>query len=263
MPEPSWSAQLVLIGGNRPAAPSSLMRASVEVEVLEAPAQLLGRHHLALAELRLRDADRLDDDHAVDDAAGVDRRCRGATGSSRLPLLRAVDLLLDVLHHREVGARRGERRADVALRRIARGNHVLFRARPPHAEHLVARVADLRRGLERDGVHHAVASTGSRSRAWPGGSAATATPARCPGADGNLQQLEADAWRAARRAPGSAPCRTPSRGRGTRSSCPSACRARLPSGRGTRSSPPSGPSTWCRAGTPTWNTRPSAALARP
>ena len=31
MPEPSWSAQLVLIGGNRPPAPSSLMRASVRL----------------------------------------------------------------------------------------------------------------------------------------------------------------------------------------------------------------------------------------
>ena len=32
MPEPSWSRQLVLTGGNRPDAPSSFRRASVEVE---------------------------------------------------------------------------------------------------------------------------------------------------------------------------------------------------------------------------------------
>src|SRR5215467_10942014 len=37
-----------------------------QIQMLEAPAHLLGRHHLALAELRLGDADRLDDQDPVD-----------------------------------------------------------------------------------------------------------------------------------------------------------------------------------------------------
>ena len=85
-PPPSWSAQVILIGGMRPAAPSSFRRASRQVEVLEAPAHLLARHHLALAELLLRLADRLDGDDAVDDAAVVDRSLPMRVGSSMLPL---------------------------------------------------------------------------------------------------------------------------------------------------------------------------------
>src|SRR5690348_2097544 len=42
-----------------------------QVEMLEAPAYLLGRHHLALAEMVLRLADRLDDHDRVADPAGV------------------------------------------------------------------------------------------------------------------------------------------------------------------------------------------------
>ena len=46
---------------------------------------------------------------------------------------------------------------DVALGRRARREHVFLGAGPPHADDLVARVADLGRGLERGRVHHAPA----------------------------------------------------------------------------------------------------------
>src|SRR5262245_1842313 len=78
-----------------------------EVQVLEAPAQLLGRHHLSLAELRLRDAKRLDHDHPVDDAARIHDIAQPRR-ILEIALAGAVDLLLDVLHHREVGTARGE-----------------------------------------------------------------------------------------------------------------------------------------------------------
>src|SRR5437763_9715695 len=69
-----------------------------EIQVLEAPAQLLGRHHLAFAELALRDAKRLDDDHSVHDAARVHHVAK-TRRIFEIPFLRAVDLVLDVLHH--------------------------------------------------------------------------------------------------------------------------------------------------------------------
>ena len=72
MPEPSWSAQLVLIGGKRPAAPSSLSRASVMLRCSRPQRTCSGVIDLALAVLGLRVADRLDDD----DAVGRRRACR-------------------------------------------------------------------------------------------------------------------------------------------------------------------------------------------
>src|SRR3954462_1106813 len=69
-----------------------------EVQVLEAPAQLIGRHDLALAELLLGRADRLDDDHAVDDAARV-HDVAEARRIFEIALAAAVNLGLDLLHH--------------------------------------------------------------------------------------------------------------------------------------------------------------------
>src|SRR5690242_5206657 len=128
----------------------------VDVQVLDAPAHLLAGDRLALAELVLREANRLHRDDAGDDAARVVDRAE-ARLVLELALALVVHVLLDVAHHREVGARRVEAGGDVALRRGARGQHVFLGARPPHADDLVARVADLRRGLDRGRIHHAPA----------------------------------------------------------------------------------------------------------
>ncbi len=74
-----------------------------------------------------------------------------------LALALAVDVLLDVLDHGEVRPGDVEAGRDVALGRVARGDRVLFRARPPDADDVVAREADLGRRLQRHGVHHAPA----------------------------------------------------------------------------------------------------------
>src|SRR3546814_7745325 len=47
--------------------------------------------------------------------------------------------------------------SDLAVRGVARGLGVLLGARPPPADHLVARIADALRLLERGRVHHAPA----------------------------------------------------------------------------------------------------------
>src|SRR5689334_19495833 len=128
----------------------------VDVQVLDAPAHLLAGARLALPELLPREADRLDGDDARHDAARVVDRAE-ARLVLELSLALVVDVLLDVLHHREARARRVEAGGDVALRRRAGRDHVLLGAGPPHADDLVARVADLRRRLERGRVHHAPA----------------------------------------------------------------------------------------------------------
>src|SRR6476660_7197295 len=110
-----------------------------EVQVLEPPAELIGRHDLALAELRLGRADRLDDDHAVDDAAGV-HDVAEARRVFEIAFAAAVNLGLDLLHHREIGARRGECGADIAFRSLARGYDIFLRPGPPDAKQLVPRV---------------------------------------------------------------------------------------------------------------------------
>ena len=171
-------------------------------------------------------------------------------GSSRLPFFAPYTLVLMSCITGKFGAGRRERGADVALGGIAGRDHVLFRARPPDAEQLVPRIAGLRGRLERDGAHHAV---GPHDHVV-GLGLADLQPLRflrlAREARPESSARRSRAWRPARRAREWVPCRTPTRGRGTRSSCPSAWRARPPSGRGRRSSPPSGPSTWCRAGTP-------------
>src|SRR6266550_2412578 len=73
-----------------------------DLQVLDAPAHLFARQRL-LAILFLRLADRLDGDDAMNHAAvvvdGPDTRL-----IFHFPLALGVDVLLDVLHHREVGA---------------------------------------------------------------------------------------------------------------------------------------------------------------
>src|SRR5579864_4483494 len=126
-----------------------------EVEVLQAPAHLLGRHDLALAILILRLADRLDDHDRVRDSARVIDRADPRL-VLEVALASAVDLPDDVLHHREIRPVRRERRRYVTFGCITRRNDVLLGAGPPHAENLVARITELRGRLERDRIHHAV-----------------------------------------------------------------------------------------------------------
>src|SRR5207245_6552929 len=109
-----------------------------DLKILDAPAHLLGRDRLALPELGLRGADRLDGDDAMDHAAvvvdGTDPRL-----VLHLPLALDVDVLLDFLDHREVRARDVEAGGDVAPCRVARRNRIFLRAGPPHADDVIAR----------------------------------------------------------------------------------------------------------------------------
>src|SRR5437764_1071701 len=99
----------------------------VDVQVLDAPAHLLAGDRLALAELRLGEADRLGGHDARHHAARVVDRAE-ARLVLELALALVVDELLDVFHHREVRARRVEAGGDVALGGRAGGQHVLFGA---------------------------------------------------------------------------------------------------------------------------------------
>src|SRR5262249_27453630 len=79
-----------------------------EVEILEAPANLLGARDLPLGALHPR-ADRLDGEHRVDDATVVERRAQVFLFGRALALV--VDVLHEVRVHLEVGPRRMERGA--------------------------------------------------------------------------------------------------------------------------------------------------------
>src|SRR5574337_871964 len=124
----------------------------VEREVLQAPAHLFGRHHLAFAEAFLRALDRLDAEHLDHHAAHVEHRTDLVLRPRALALV--VDVLQDVPDDLEVLARSVQRERVVALGAGADVLHVGFGARPPHAVHLVARVAGGLRFLQRGRVHH-------------------------------------------------------------------------------------------------------------
>src|SRR5262249_36075134 len=107
----------------------------VDVQVLEAPAHLFTGER-ALAELRLRDADRLDvQDRVLDAEVVVD--AAEALGILEVALALVEDVLLDLLQHREVGARRTGGDRDVALGGRAGGRRVLFGVRPDVAYDVV------------------------------------------------------------------------------------------------------------------------------
>ena len=124
-----------------------------EVEVFEAPAHLLARQRL-VAELLLRGANGLHAEHRVDDAAVVEHLSEVVLGG-RLAL--GDDELLQVLVHLELAGRMLKHQRLVAGRLIAGGRHVRLRTRPPHADHLVARIGDGGGFLDGGGVHHAPA----------------------------------------------------------------------------------------------------------
>ena len=122
-----------------------------DVEVLDAPAHLLAGQRLA-AELALGDADRLDRQDAGDETPVVVDRPHALRADGTLA--HTVDLVEDLLDDREIRARGVEARGNVADRRLAGGNDVLFGAAPPHADDPIGREADAGRFLERGRVHH-------------------------------------------------------------------------------------------------------------
>src|SRR5215475_6244217 len=114
---------------------AQLLQAGIaDLQVLDSPAHLLGGDGLALAELDLRGADRLDRDDAVHHAAVVIDRADARDVFHLATLALAVVVLLDVLDHREVRPRDVEARRDEALGGVARGNRVFLGAGPPYAD---------------------------------------------------------------------------------------------------------------------------------
>ena len=134
----------VLSGGISPSTPSALSALVVDVQVLEAPAHLLAGHRLPLPNFACADADRLDGEHRR-------RACRGCRAPSRLASCPRgcpcpcrtrtcrMSLCTGSRARRVLSAGRV-----VALGAVAGGHHVGLGARPPHAVHLLARIADRR-----------------------------------------------------------------------------------------------------------------------
>ena len=153
MPEPSWSAQLITVGGfMKPSAPSCLRRASSIFRFSRPQRTCSPVIGWPLPNLPC----------AVRTASVVKmpRGRRGCSRSSRCASCRRARLgpsrtrTSGSPYHREVRAGRVEPRGDVAFRRLARRDHVLLGPRPPYAYHLVPRKAHLGRRLERGRVHH-------------------------------------------------------------------------------------------------------------
>src|SRR6267378_4007468 len=91
----------------------------VDIEVLQAPADLVAGHRLALAEMLLRGADRLGGDDAEHDSPVVVDRADAGT-VLHLALALGVDRLLDVLDHGIVRPGHVECRRIEAFRGVAR-----------------------------------------------------------------------------------------------------------------------------------------------
>src|SRR5215813_1504018 len=124
----------------------------VDVQVLQPPANLLSRQRL-LPELGLRGADRLRVQDPVDDSPVVIHLAEAAH-VFEIPLVPSgVNVLLDILENGEVRPGRMEGGGNEALGGLAGGFDILFGPAPPDSDDVIARVADLRRGLERDRIH--------------------------------------------------------------------------------------------------------------
>src|SRR6202158_3801754 len=123
-----------------------------DLEVLDPPPHLLSGQRL-LAVLFLRLADRLDRHDAVDDAPVVVDRT-DARLVFHLTLTLGINVLLDLLDHREVGAGYVKAGRDVALRCVTCGDRVFLGARPPDAHDVISWKADLGRRLQRRRVHY-------------------------------------------------------------------------------------------------------------
>ncbi len=124
-----------------------------EVEVLIAPARLLAGHDLALAKALLRGANALYAVHGGLNPTHVEHITHLFLRSGALAL--GVHLLEDFLDHGRVFLRAMlHHDGVVALGAHPHVLHVGLGAGPPHAVHLLARVAGGLRFLERGGVHH-------------------------------------------------------------------------------------------------------------
>ena len=145
-----------LSGCIRPAEPSCFRRLLVDGQVLEAPAHLLAGDRLALAELGLRAADRLDGD-------ACRRRCRACTDRADVAPVLAVALALVVDVLERCPASPGSWPAG----RLKPARCSPWRLRPPGSRparrrtttrRISSRADSRSRGfLERGGVHHAPA----------------------------------------------------------------------------------------------------------
>ena len=128
----------------------------IQIEVLEAPANLLTGQGLALAVLLLSLADRLDGDDAVHHATVVIHRADAGL-VFHVALVLAVHMLLDVGHDRVVGTRHVEAGGNEALGCRTGRDGVFLGAGPPHADQLFTGEAGLGGGLDGGRVHHAPA----------------------------------------------------------------------------------------------------------
>src|SRR5512146_88512 len=131
-----------------------LDRVGRNVQMLEAPAHLLAGERL-LAEFLLRLAHGLDAEHRGHHPAVVEHLADVLLLAGALALV--VDILDDVVVDRALAGRREEDERVVALRAVARRDDVGLGAGPPHAVHLVARIAGGDRLLDCRRVHHAPA----------------------------------------------------------------------------------------------------------
>jgi hypothetical protein len=111
-----------------------------EIEMLDAPAHLLAGHRL-VAELGHGGADRFGAQHRVDQAAVVEHRADLVGLGERLA--RGDDELLEVGIDRRLAGRMLQHQRLVARTLFAGRNDVGLGARPPHAQHLVAREVDV------------------------------------------------------------------------------------------------------------------------
>src|SRR6516225_2885429 len=123
-----------------------------QVQVLEAPAHLLGRHDLSLAEFLLRGANRLHLQHRDHHAARVRKRADLVGRARALALV--VDELLQVVMHLVAGGAVVDRDRVVALRGGTEVLHVVIGARPPDRVDLLARKARALRFADRGGRHY-------------------------------------------------------------------------------------------------------------
>src|SRR5574344_2831639 len=161
-----------------------------QVQVFQAPAHLLGRHGLALAELFLGGAHGFHLQHGDHHAPGVRQRADAAAilgGAFAL----VVHHGLEVVVHLVVLGGVVDGDGVVALGTGANVAHVVLRARPPDAVHLVARVARGLRFTHGGGRHHA----GRPQQHVVGALLAHLQPSRfllhTRGGDGQLEQLKA------------------------------------------------------------------------
>src|SRR5262249_38839862 len=108
-----------------------------------------------LAELLLCGADRLDPEHGVDQSAYIEDLARLLPFRGALAFV--VDVLLEILVQLESTRGVLQRGRVVSFGAVFGRPNIRFGARPPHAVHLLARIAHGDRLLDGGRIHHAPA----------------------------------------------------------------------------------------------------------